>query len=288
MVLIDDATSEILHVRFVKSETAFNYMKAITDYVREHGRPLAFYCDRLGVFRNNSKITKEAPELTQFGKAMRRIGIELIYARSPAAKGRVERCNQTLQDRLIKEMRLAGISDYDAANEFVAEYIKAHNVMFAVPPGREGDAHRPMEDFDELRSAMVWSEPRRVSQGLQLHYNKMAFTLVDTKEARKLAGLWVEVVEHPDGEVEIVHRGTSYEYRIFDKMQRVGQGPTVGSKRLDAALEYAKILQAAAPHHRKRNAKGPKREGSDHMFPDAELDPKGRPIKKQGRPRKGC
>lgn len=286
LVFIDDATSEILHIRFVKSETTLNYMIAIDEYVRKNGRPLALYCDMLSVFRNNAKNTKEEPELTQFGKAMRRIGIELIYAQSAPAKGRVERCNGVLQDRLVKEMRLANISDYDAANEFVLKYIAAHNVMFAEAPEVEGDTHRPMEDLNELHAALVWSEYRRLSQGLQLHYNKVIFTLVDTKESRKLAGLYVEVVEHPDGQVEIMHKGTSYDYVIFDKMRRSGQGETVGSKRLDAAIEYAKILQAEIPHHRKRNRKGPVRESENLMFPDAELDPRGRPLKKRGRPRK--
>lgn len=104
-----------MHLRFGETESAFDYMMATREYLRQHGKPLAFYSDRHGIFRvNNSGTTTTGT--TQFGRALSKLGIELICANSPQAKDRVERANQTLQDRLIKEMRLEGISSIEDAN----------------------------------------------------------------------------------------------------------------------------------------------------------------------------
>lgn len=108
-VLIDDATGRLMHLRFGETESVFDYMMATREYLERHGKPLAFYSDKHGIFRvNNGGSTTTG--VTQFGRVLSELGIELICANSPQAKGRVERANQTLQDRLIKEMRLEGIS----------------------------------------------------------------------------------------------------------------------------------------------------------------------------------
>lgn len=115
LVFIDDATGRLMHLRFGETESAFDYMMATREYLEQHGKPLVFYSDKHGIFRvNNGGSTTTC--VTQFGRVLSELGIELICANSPQAKGRVERANQTLQDRLIKEMRLEGISSIEAAN----------------------------------------------------------------------------------------------------------------------------------------------------------------------------
>ena len=119
LVYIDDATSRIVYLRFEKSETTWGYMNATRGYITQHGRPVALYTDKHSVFKINSKESLNDQELTQFGRTMNELGIEMIYANSPQAKGRVERANQTLQDRLVKEMRLQGINNIADANSFL-------------------------------------------------------------------------------------------------------------------------------------------------------------------------
>ena len=108
LVFVDDATSRLMYLQFVEAETTFNYFAAVRSYLTEFGKPLAFYSDKFGVFRVNIPNALSGTGLTQFGRALKELDIELICAHSPQAKGRVERANQTLQDRLTKELRLRG------------------------------------------------------------------------------------------------------------------------------------------------------------------------------------
>ena len=97
-----------------ETESAFSYFRATRSYVERHGKPVAFYSDKAGVFRVNAKSPKGGDGFTQFGRVMSELNIDVICAHTPAAKGRVERAHQTLQDRLVKELRLRGISTMDA------------------------------------------------------------------------------------------------------------------------------------------------------------------------------
>jgi hypothetical protein len=103
LVFIDDATGKLQHLRFCESESAFDYMISTRLYVEQHGKPLAFYSDKHSVFRVNQSSKKDT-KITQFGRVLSTLNIDIIFANSPQAKGRVERANRTLQDRLIKEM----------------------------------------------------------------------------------------------------------------------------------------------------------------------------------------
>lgn len=132
IVFIDDATSQLLDLQFSPSETTEAYMTSLRRYLKRYGRPVALYSDRHSVFTVNMKDTQSGEQLTQFGRALKTLDIEGIQANSPQAKGRVERANQTLQDRLIKEMRLAGINNMEEGNAFLLEYMKKHNQKFAV------------------------------------------------------------------------------------------------------------------------------------------------------------
>lgn len=133
LVAIEDATSKLCNLHFEPTETTAGYFKLMRKYTVNHGIPLATYSDKHGIFRINLSTAEEDTE-TQFGRAARQLGIEVICANTPQAKGRVERVNKTLQDRLVKEMRLLGISDIETANTYLPTYIKDHNNRFAVEP----------------------------------------------------------------------------------------------------------------------------------------------------------
>src|SRR5215212_7094974 len=119
LVFIDDATSRLMHLRFVPTESTFDYFEATRAYLQRHGKPVAFYSDKHSVFRVNRKDAAGGDGMTQFGRALDQLNIDLICANAPQAKGRVERANGTLPDRLVKEMRLAGISTIEAGNQFL-------------------------------------------------------------------------------------------------------------------------------------------------------------------------
>lgn len=122
MVMIDDATSEIMAMRFVEHETTKNYFGIMRDYIGRYKLPLALYSDRYSVFKvSNGELRARDVRHSQFERAMKELGIEMIHARSPQAKGRVERANGTLQDRLIKKMRLKGIASIKGGNDFLEE-----------------------------------------------------------------------------------------------------------------------------------------------------------------------
>jgi transposase len=131
LVYIDDATGKLLHLRFAASENTFDYFHATKAYLEEWGKPIAFYSDKHGVFRTTHPSEKDRTSgLTQFGRALYELNIDIICANTPQAKGRVERANQTLQDRLVKELRLRGISAVEAANAYAPEFIREFNTRF--------------------------------------------------------------------------------------------------------------------------------------------------------------
>ena len=143
IVFIDDATGRLTALHFAPSETTRAYLEALRSHVLAHGRPLAFYSDRHGIFRVNAKDAASGDGKTEFGRVAERLAIEPIHARTPQAKGRVERSNQTMQDRLVKEMRLRGIATMAEAEAYLPEFMAAWNQKFAVDPRDASSAHRP-------------------------------------------------------------------------------------------------------------------------------------------------
>jgi hypothetical protein len=167
IVFIDDATSRLTALRFAPVESARAYLETLRDHVLEHGCPLAFYSDRHGIFRVNAKDAQSGDGKTEFGRVAARLDIVPIHALTPQAKGRVERANQTLQDRLVKEMRLQNISSIEVANGFFPKFIAAWNARFAIKPRNETSAHRPWMDTPEaLDHALARHEERVLSKAL--------------------------------------------------------------------------------------------------------------------------
>jgi transposase len=170
LVFVDDASSEILAAEFVPEECFFSYGELCKRYFNEHGLPKSFYSDRFSVFRDNHKGNLSYEPVTQFQRALSVLDVELICASSPQAKGRVERANQTLQDRLIKEMRLLDICDYVQANQYLPEFIADYNRRFAVMPGSNVDFHRPLDAMLDLDFLFSIHDFRKITQTLQIHY----------------------------------------------------------------------------------------------------------------------
>ncbi|HHL9303720.1 TPA: ISNCY family transposase, partial [Escherichia coli] len=153
LVFMDDATGRLMHLRFCDSENAFDYMMATRQYIDKHGKPVAFYSDKHAVFKVNGQESRRAGT-TQFGRALRELAIELICANSSQAKGRVERVNKTLQDRLIKEMRLQNICSIAQANQWIENFISDFNRRFSRPAKYPKDLHRPViqcsQELDDI------------------------------------------------------------------------------------------------------------------------------------------
>jgi len=133
----------------------FDYLHATKAYLQQWGKPLAFYSDKHGVFRSLHASKKDRTSgLTQFGRALYELNIDIICANTPQAKGRVERANQTLQDRLVKEMRLRGIDTIEEANAFAPEFIADFNIRFGKLPRNPKNMHRTLADHENLDGAM--------------------------------------------------------------------------------------------------------------------------------------
>ncbi len=144
-----------MELRFARSESTFEYFEATRSYLQRHGKPVAFYSDKASIFRVNAKSPKAGDGFTQFGRAMHDLNVDVICANTPGAKGRVERAHQTLQDRLVKELRLRGISDLAPANAYAPEFMAEYDGRFAREARSAQDAHRPLLEHERLERTLL-------------------------------------------------------------------------------------------------------------------------------------
>jgi hypothetical protein len=254
LVYIDDATSRLMHLHFTYSESTFSYFEATRGYLERYGKPQAFYSDKATVFRSANPRANGGDGHTQFGRAMYELNIESICANSSQAKGRVERANLSLQDRLVKEMRLLGISTMAAANTYAPTFMADFNARFAKPPRNDFDANRPLRHDEDLELVFTVREPRRVTQNLTLQYDKNMYLLTDTPATRSVMGKYVAVYEYPDGKIEVRANGASLPYTLYDRLSEVNQGAIVENKRLGHVLQVAQIMQEQRDSRRSSNA----------------------------------
>lgn len=261
LVYIDDATSKIMSLKFTNSENSLDYMALTREYITEHGKPTAFYSDKHAVFKVNSRDAKTA-KITQFGRALKDLNIELICANSSQAKGRVERANKTLQDRLIKEIRLKHIDNIEDANRWLPEFIADFNRRFGKPPICAKDMHRPIyEQDDELDNIFSWQETRKLSNSLTIQYDKVIYMIESSEENNRLRREAVKVLDYPDGTIAIHYGNRTLRYQIFDKLQQIDQGRIVDNKRLGSVLKLAQIehQKLEKEDKRSRSKSAPKR-----------------------------
>src|SRR3954462_1801399 len=246
LVYVDDATSRLMELRFVKSESAFDYFTSTRAYLERHGKPVAFYSDKHSIFRvYHEGSTGRFHGVTQFGRALSELNIEIICANSPQAKGRVERMNKTLQDRLVKELRLRGISTMKTGNAFLPQFMEDYNRRFAVAPKNAHDAHRSLRNDEDLPSIFTWQEERTMSRNLVVHFKRATYLVQPGPETLPLAGKRVRVFEQEDGRVDIRCEGRPLPYTPFGQNRCVDQGAVVENKRLGAVLSVIQASQVA-------------------------------------------
>lgn len=259
LAYIDDATSRLQHAAFVPSESTLDYLRETRAYVTRYGRPIAFYSDKHAIFRVSKVEARGGDGMTQFTRALSEINIDLICANSPQAKGRIERSFGTLQDRLVKELRLVGISTPDRANAFLPGFLDAHNERFAKPPVSETDAHRPVPPNVTLTDVFAWKEERTVTNNLTVQYDQTMFLLEPSPATCTLARQRVTVIDYPDGRIVVRHAGVDLPYRSFDRRQKVDQAAIVENKRLGEVLAY--IAEKQQDLEMTRSRKAPRRQG---------------------------
>jgi hypothetical protein len=248
LVFVDDATSRLMYLQFGEAETTFNYFAGVRSYLNEFGKPLAFYSDKFGVFRVNIPNALSGTGLTQFGRALKELDIELICAHSPQAKGRVERANQTLQDRLTKELRLRDLSTLATANAYLPEFIAAYNQRFAVAPRSSESAHRALSKGEDLERVLTLCERRTLSKNLTLSYNNVIYQIKTKRALYTMRGAHVDVRETRNGEITIEYKKRSLDYTIYCEHEQQ-QGKVVEAKLLQpaAARAAARPQQKRAP-----------------------------------------
>ena len=247
LVFIDDATGKLGELLFVESESFFSYCRATEGYLTRHGKPGALYSDKHGVFRVNQPSAGSSDALTQFGRAMQELDIQIICANTPQAKGRVERVNQTLQDRLPKELRLRGISSWEAGNAFLSEYMADFNRRFAVQPRSTHDAHRPLTAQDDLARLFRWQEPRILSKNLTLQFHKIVYQIQTEHPSYAMRNAAVTVCLDDQENITILYKGKSLNYTVFH--QQAKQSEIIQSKQIDQALlNQSKAHKPSADH----------------------------------------
>jgi hypothetical protein len=216
--MIDDATNRT-HARFFQAETTAAAFETFKRYVKLYGLPRSLYVDKDSIYRPSRDRTVEEelaaePAKTQFGRAMEELAVELICAHSPQAKGRVERRNGVFQDRLVKAMRLEGISTLETANNYLEEsFLPELNERFTVEAKARCDLHRRVPRGVDLDQVLVFQEERVVQNDCTVRWRNRWFQLTSVNGRLSLAGKRLVVREQLDGTIRLVYRGGELDWR---------------------------------------------------------------------------
>jgi hypothetical protein len=215
LVAVDDATGKVPYAIFVEQEDTEGYFRLMKGITQRYGVPLAIYSDRHIVFRYPIPAGKildasiaDDRKPTQFGRAMKELGITQIFAHSPEAKGRVERINGTFQDRLVSELRLAGVSTINEANTILEAFLPHFNKSFGVPAVQPELAYRPVATEIDVDGILCFKEKRKVAKDNTVRYNSHTLQLFPNKERTSFARAHVEVQERLDGQLRVSYKGT--------------------------------------------------------------------------------
>jgi len=209
-LIVDDATGKIKGGYFDEEETTIGYYRAIQPYLEREGRPVNIYCDRRGTFKVNGGKNRTT---TQFQRAMKELGIGMIYAMSAEAKGRIERAFGTLQDRLVCELRLKHISTIQEANAYLPEFIADYNAKYGKVPANPFNAHRDLNPDQELKYILCFKEFRKVSKHLEISYRGKVYQLNEKHNSLKKEK--VDVIRTLDGELLFTHNGVKLKTKVF-------------------------------------------------------------------------
>ncbi len=238
LVFIDDATSQLMELRFVDAETTFSYFEATEEYLRRYGKPVAFYSDKLGVFRVNLPNSLTGEGTTQFGRALYQLNIQLLCANTPQAKGWVEKANRTLEDRLVKEMRLRGIASMAQGNAYLPEFRADYNRRFAVTPRSGENAHRPLLPQDDLARILTVQELRHLSKNLTFNYHNVIYQIQTSRPTYALRQAQVVVREDRQGTIAVEYQGKPLTYTVSHR--QLSHAQETPSKLIDGALAQSR------------------------------------------------
>jgi transposase len=247
LVFIDDATGKLVQLLFVDSESFFSYCAAAEGYFSQQGKPVAFYSDKHSIFRVNQPSAGSHDDLTQFGRAMQELDIQIICANTPQAKGRVERVIQTLQDRLPKEMRLRQIKSREAGNAYLPEFLMDFNQRFAEPPRSDVNLHRPLTPKEDLARILTWQETRTLSKNLTLQFHKTVYQIQTERPSYALRNAQVTVCLNAQDNITILYNGKSLPFTVYN--QQAQQAEVVSAKQLALALREKRLPSKPAPDH---------------------------------------
>jgi hypothetical protein len=212
MGYIDDATGRIF-CRFYEYEGTIPAMDSFKRYIRAYGIPMSVYFDKHTTYKSTAEPSiedeiKGTEPLSEFGRALRELGVELIHAHSPQAKGRVERMFNTLQDRLVKEMTLRGINTIEEANKFLKSYLSSHNKRFAVKPKEQNDLHRDMPKGLNLDKVLCIRTERTLRNDFTIAHNGKLYQIQEAIRSKK-----VLVQERVNGTMLITHNDVSLKFK---------------------------------------------------------------------------
>ena len=238
LVYIDDATSRILHAEFITVEDTDNLLRCTRSYLLANGRPVAFYVDKDSIYKVNRQATieeelRDSQPLTQFTRAMDELGINVIAAESPQAKGRVERGFHTHQDRMVKELRLRGISTMEAANKFLWEvYVREHNERFAVAPANKLDAHRPLLETHDLDGILSIRAERTLGNDYTVRLKNKFYQVLPEQSVRVRPKAKITMEARLDGTMRLKCKGV---YLAFTTLPDRPYSPYYAARRPDKA-----------------------------------------------------
>lgn len=270
LLAIDDATGTVPAALFREQEDGHGYFCLLRTIIERKGIPMALYNDRHAVFwdvRGSRNLKGEEPgnrrRLTQFGRAMQDLGVVQVFARSPQAKGRVERAAGTFQDRLLSELRLAGASTMEEANRVLREFLPRYDERFGLPAAQPGSAYRPLPPKLELEEVLCFKHWRKVARDNTVKYRWRTLQLLPPQDRSSYAGVVVEVRQQLDGTLSVVHQGRAIPiqeapprrsalrdanvHRVYQR----SDGETRFMKRIAAFLPDAEESPAAAMQHRR-------------------------------------
>jgi transposase len=244
-VMVDDASGE-MYCRFYESEDMWSAFDLFGRYVKKRGLPRALYVDKDSIYRVNDKQAQEAgkqrgrPPLTQFGRAMKQLGVETICANSPQAKGRVERMNGTLQDRLVKELALMRAKTIAAANKYLDEkFLRRFNARFKRPPADGVNLHQRLPRGVDLRDVLCAIEPRVAGRDWCVRFDNRVLQIDKKHESLALAGKAVEVLKSADGTLRLRYGGKFLRWRELESTAASRQASRPMLAPLDAGSAVA-------------------------------------------------
>lgn len=214
VIFVDDATSQITAAKFVPAETTQSYQQILETHLGKYGKPKALYVDKHAIFLT-SREGKQFQK-THFARVLKDLGVELIFAHSPQAKGRVERVHGTLQDRLIKELRLQNISTIEEANTFLAGFIEEYNAKYGVNPRESADSHRALDPEINLEKIFAKRSTRKVSKDLSFSYQGITYQ-IDTDQPNRFGKSHVTILDRPGKPILVERDGKSYAYKEWNK-----------------------------------------------------------------------